>query len=108
VDYDYSKRGYLLPIGCKDLIDVIQPKKGIARDYFFVTIQLPGLKNADIQIWVEGNTLRIIAKAAAGNAQCERKIEVPTGFEIAKTRAIYLKDRLCITVPKAPTFPHSL
>ena len=26
MDYDYKKRGYLLPEGCKDLIDVLKPK----------------------------------------------------------------------------------
>lgn len=26
MNYDYKKRGYLLPEGCKDLIDVLKPK----------------------------------------------------------------------------------
>jgi hypothetical protein len=26
MNYDYHKRGYLLPDGCKDLIDVVKPK----------------------------------------------------------------------------------
>jgi hypothetical protein len=26
MNYDYDKRGYLLPDGCKDLIDVFKPK----------------------------------------------------------------------------------
>ena len=30
MDYDYEKRGYLLPEGCKDLIDVLKPKAQLA------------------------------------------------------------------------------
>jgi len=98
MDYDYSRRGYLLPNGCKDLIDVIHPKTDItqARDFFFVRIPLPGFENADIQIFAEANTLRVIAKHTS-----ENKIKVPIGFAIAKARAIYLNDHLYITVPKA-------
>jgi HSP20 family molecular chaperone IbpA len=109
VEYDYSKRGYLLPDGCKDLIDVIQPKMHIREgDFYIVTIQLPGLENADVKIFVEGNTIRIIAKQAGGHAQYEREIEVPGNFATAKARAIYIDGQLCITVPKArKDFPPS-
>jgi HSP20 family molecular chaperone IbpA len=101
VDYDYSKRGYLLPDGCKDLIDVIQPKKDVnPRDFFFVTIHLPGLENADAKILVEGNTIWVVAEHESG-APYKRKIEVPSGFVAAKARAIYLNNRFYITVPKA-------
>lgn len=99
MDYDYSKRGYLLPDGCKDLIDVIQPKK----DFFFVTIPLPGLRSEDLEIFAEANTLRIVVKQSAKNVQYERNIQVPVGFEIEKARAVYLEDVLHITVPKAKT-----
>jgi HSP20 family molecular chaperone IbpA len=105
VDYDYSKRGYLLPDGCKDLFDVIQPKK----NFFFVTIPLPGLTSADLEIFAEGNMLRIIVKQSAKKVQYERKIQVPGGFEIEKARAVCLEDVLHITVPKATEhFPPSL
>ena len=97
MDYDYSKRGYLLPEGCKDLIDVIQPKK----KFFFVTIPLPGLKSPELKIFAEANILRIIVKDSAKNLQYERKIQVPGGFVIEKARAIYLEDKLHIAVPKA-------
>jgi HSP20 family molecular chaperone IbpA len=100
--YDYSRRGYLLPDGCKDLIDVIQPKKDTthARDFFFVTIQLPELENADAKILVEGNTIWVVAEHAGKHASYKRKIEVPSGFAAAKAKAIYMNDRLYITVPK--------
>jgi HSP20 family molecular chaperone IbpA len=108
VDYDYNKRGYLLPDGCKDLIDVIQPKTNRQKNFFSIRIQLPGLQSADIQIRVEANGLTMIAKRDDSEAQYERKIDVPNGFEIAKARAIYLKDQLYIIVPKAQEdFPPS-
>jgi HSP20 family molecular chaperone IbpA len=103
VDYDYSKRGYLLPDGCKDLIDVVRPPKvDITKgDFFIMRIQLPGLENADVKIFVEANTLRVIAKQAGGHAQYESKVEVPNGFALAKARAMYLEGQLHIIVPKA-------
>ena len=30
MDYDYSKRGYLLPPGCKDLADLLKPKVAVS------------------------------------------------------------------------------
>jgi HSP20 family molecular chaperone IbpA len=105
VDYDYCKRGYLLPDGCKDLIDVIQPKK----NFFFVTIPLPGLRCADLEIFAEANTLRIIVKQAAKDLKHERKVEVPSAFAIEKARAVYMEDKLHIVVPKAQdNFPPSI
>lgn len=99
MDYDYSKRGFLLPDGCKDLIDLIQPKK----NFFFVTIPLPGLRSANLEIFADANTLRIIMIQAAKNFKCERKVEVPGGFAIEKARAVYMEDKLHIVVPKAKT-----
>jgi HSP20 family molecular chaperone IbpA len=104
VDFDYSKRGFLLPDGCKDLIDVIQPKK----NFFFVTIPLPGLRSADLEIFAEANSLRIIVRQAAKNLKHERTVEVPGGFAIEKARAVYMEDKLHIVVPKVQDdFPPS-
>ncbi len=86
-----------MPDGCKDLIDIIQPKK----NFFFVTIPLPGLTSADLEIFVEGNTLRIIVEQAAKNLKSERRVEVPGAFAINKARAVYMEDKLHIAVPKA-------
>ena len=66
-----------------------------------MTIPLPGLRSEDLEISAEANTLRIIVKQAAKNLKYERKIEVPCGFAIEKARAVYMEDKLHITVPKA-------
>jgi hypothetical protein len=96
MDYDYSKRGYLLPEGCKDLLDVIQPKTAITKRGFEVTVRLSVQKYSDIQIIAEENTLRIITW------QCSsRTIEVPGAYPLAGARAMYLKGRLRIVVPEA-------
>ena len=34
MEHDYMKRGYLLPEGCKDLIDVLKLKAKFAHHYF--------------------------------------------------------------------------
>jgi HSP20 family molecular chaperone IbpA len=96
MDYDYSKRSYLLPEGCKDLVDVIQPKTAITEFGFVVTARLPELQNTDIKITAEGNTLRIVTKQGGS-----RTVEVPSNYALAKAQAIYLHGRLSIVVPKA-------
>lgn len=106
MDYDYSKRGYLLPDGCKDLIDFIQPNTAITERGFIVTVHLSNLQNKDIQITVEGSTLRIQANWVGSHAQLESKIEVPSGYKVAYARANYnyFDGQLRIVVPKAVAF----
>ncbi len=101
MDFHYSKRGYLLPEGCKDLIDVIQPKTAITERGFVVTARLPKLQSEDIEITVEGSTLRIIAKQGGVHVLFESMIEVPSGYTVADARAIYSNGSLRIVVPKA-------
>jgi hypothetical protein len=96
MDYDYSKRGYLLPEGCKDLVDVIQPKTAITKRGFEITVRLSVPKCSDVQIIAEGSTLRIIT-----NQWSSRTIEVPGAYPLAGAQAMYLKGRLRIVVPKA-------
>jgi len=60
--YDYSKRGCLLPDGCKDLTYMILPKTAITKREFVVTARLPGIQNKDIEIVAEGSALRITIK----------------------------------------------
>jgi len=95
MDYDYRKRGCLLPAGCKDLVDVIQPNTAITEFGFVVTARLPEVQNTDIQITAEGNTLRILTKQGGS-----RTIEVPADYALAQAQAIYLHDRLSIVVPR--------
>jgi HSP20 family molecular chaperone IbpA len=101
MDFDYSKRGYLLPEGCKDLIDAIQPNTAITERGFVVTEQLPERQSIDIEIRVEGSILRITAKQFGSHAPFESTIEVPSGFVIAQASATYILDELRIVIPKA-------
>ncbi len=94
--YDYSTRGYLLPEGCKDLVDVIQPKTAITERGFEVTVPLSVPECSDIQIIADRSTLRIITR------QCgSHPIEVPGAYPLAGARATYFHDQLHILVPKA-------
>ena len=101
MDYDYSKRSYLLPDGCKDLIDAIQPNAAITERGFVVTVQLPGRQSADIEIRVEGSILRISAKQVGSHPAFDNSFQVPSGYVVADTRATYLHGRLRIVVPEA-------
>ena len=96
MDYDYRKRSYLLPEGCQDLVDVIQPKTAITELGFVVTARLPELPNTDIKITAEGSTLRIDTPQGGS-----RTVEVPGGYALAKAQATFHHGRLHIVVPKA-------
>jgi HSP20 family molecular chaperone IbpA len=100
MDYDYSKRGYLLPEGCKDLVDLIQPKTTITAHAFVVTVRLPDLRNKDIDVTVEGNTLRIVTKQGGSHRPFESVVDVPADFALADARATYFQGLLRIVVPK--------
>ncbi len=96
MDYDYSKRGCLLPEDCKDLVDVIRSKTAITERGFEATVPLWGLTWSDIGIIAEGNTLRIITQPYGSQT-----IEVPSAYLLAGARGVYLKGRLRVVVPKA-------
>jgi HSP20 family molecular chaperone IbpA len=101
MDFDYSKRGCLLPEGCKDLIDAIQPKTAITERGFVVTARLPELQSKNIEIIAEWRTLRIIAKQGGGHVPFESTIEVPSGYVIGQASATYILGELRIVIPKA-------
>lgn len=103
MDYDYSKRGYLLPDGYKDLIDVIElkPKTAITKRRFLVIAQLPERQSGDLEVTVEGGFLRIVAKPSGSHALFESTVEVPNGYAVANARAAYVNGELRILVPKA-------
>ena len=44
MDYEFFKRGYLLPEGCKDLIDALRLKRKPERPYPFIIGELSFLK----------------------------------------------------------------
>lgn len=113
MDYDYSKRGYLLPEGCKDLIDVIQspgwPKAGGIlpsklveyKDSLVATLALPENIIGNIKIFVNGQQLRIVPRSLASKALFERVIDVPAGYNPAAARAFYVNGVLRIVIPKS-------
>ena len=106
-EFDYTKRSYLLPKGCKDLIDVMEPEgdgtiateTSFTKNSFLVTAFLPELRNGDIEITVEGRQLRIVG-SPRGQPVFELLVEVPNGYKVAKARAIYFDGELRIVVPK--------
>jgi HSP20 family molecular chaperone IbpA len=109
MDFDYTRRGYLLPPGCKNLIDVINPDGDIKlevvaqNDGLVITARLPNLRRDSIEINVEGRQVRIVRKLSGGQAPLKGLMEVPAGYELAKARATYIKDTLRIFIPKCAT-----
>jgi HSP20 family molecular chaperone IbpA len=100
VDYDYSKRSYLLPEGCKDLTDVI-PMTAITEHGFVVTVRLAGLQSRDIEVVALVSTLRILAKQSGHPFVSTIEVPVPSDYAPARARATYFKGQLRIVVPKA-------
>jgi hypothetical protein len=96
MDYDYNKRNHLLPEGCKDLGDVIQPRTAVTERGFELTVQLSVLTVAEIQILADRSTLQIFTRHYGS-----RTIEVPGAYPLAGARATYFNGRLHILVPKA-------
>ncbi|HTV39111.1 MAG TPA: Hsp20/alpha crystallin family protein [Candidatus Sulfotelmatobacter sp.] len=101
MDYDYSNRSFLLPEGCKDLIDVIQPTAAVTEHGFVLTVQLAGVQSDEIEITVVGRTLRIGVRQGASHAPFGGTVVVPWDYAIAQAQATYFKDKLYIVVPKA-------
>jgi len=69
--FNPKKRDVSLPAGCKDLIDVLEReavnhyfKTAVTDVGFIITACLPGLHSEDIEITVEGDTVRITGKKA--------------------------------------------
>jgi HSP20 family molecular chaperone IbpA len=109
VDYDYSKRSYLLPAGCKDLIDVLnlaQKFSATGRSFkvdftdrgMEISAKLNGLRNWNLEITVENDVLRV-----AGNDPknpFESVFCVPPGFNPARASGAFSHGELRIIVPK--------
>jgi HSP20 family molecular chaperone IbpA len=106
MDYDYSKRGFLLPDGCKDLIDVSKQKMPITTKIaatasdFTVTARLPELGSGDLEIIVDGRSLRIVSKLPGSQDPFESVIVVAPSYDVADARATYFNGQLRIVVPK--------
>ena len=59
MDNDYKKRGYLLPEGCKDLIDVLKPRRPFVAQ--FPCVPLPPVIGE--MMLAEHMTVRELARA---------------------------------------------
>jgi HSP20 family molecular chaperone IbpA len=107
MDYDYNKPDYLLPEGCKDLIDVSRQPATITTTVattesgFIVTAQLPGLRGGDVEVIVDGRNLRIVGKLTSNQFPFESVIEVPLGYGFLGAKATYIKDELRVVIPKS-------
>lgn len=110
--FDYSKRDYLLPAGCKDLIDAIHyserpdsVKIGPAdiapgQNDLIVTLKFPEAHIGNIDIFVEGQQIRIIPRALPNHPMAQRVVDTPAGYNPAAARAVYLGGVLRIVIPK--------
>jgi HSP20 family molecular chaperone IbpA len=113
MDTDYMSRGYLLPKGCKDLIDVIAPKgcrrlidviapKVTATDQgLMITVELPDARSAEIEITCEGRQIRISLKQSSDRAAFESVTDVPHDYDLSQARASYSGGQLRIVVPRS-------
>jgi HSP20 family molecular chaperone IbpA len=108
MDFDYTRRDYLLPPGCKDLIDVIKPAGDMelvevaTHDGLVITARLPNLRSDSIEIVIEGRQVRIVRKLSGSQAPHKCMMEVPDGYELSKAQATYIDDALRIFIPKCP------
>lgn len=105
---DPKKRGVTLPDGCKDLIDLLgreipgqEFRTSVTDAGFVITASLPGLRSEDVEITVEGWTVRIRGKRGESHAPFEAAIHVPSGYSIRTARATYLNNELRIIIPKS-------
>ncbi|HTV43282.1 MAG TPA: hypothetical protein VMF08_22150 [Candidatus Sulfotelmatobacter sp.] len=105
MDYSYSHRHYLLPEGCKDLIDTIHMPREInvdivrREDGIIFKFKLADLRGADADIIFEGNYLRVIQKPPDENRR-DRVLFVPPGHNVRKALTTYTEDEVLVFVPR--------
>lgn len=127
MDYSYGNRHYLLPKGCKNLIDAIHIPRQIGtevvkrEDGIIYKFKVADLREANADIVFEGRLLRIVEKSrdrpdrrklpypALGYnfkgkdtrmAVTHRILAVPIGHDLAKALTTYTEDEVRIFVPK--------
>jgi HSP20 family molecular chaperone IbpA len=61
---------------------------------------VPGLRDEDIEISSEGDTLHIIGKQSCSLGAFETDVKVPSGFDAAYARAEYFSKELRIVLPR--------
>jgi len=128
MEYSYSNRNYLLPKGCKDLIDAIHMPREIKadivrrKDGIIFKFKVADLRQADAEIVFEGSHLCINEKSSdkAGRQKFpydpigfdlkrkgprrddsgQRVLSVPAGYDLTKALTTYTEDEVRIFVPR--------
>jgi len=103
---DYE-RGYLLPNGCKNLIDVVNVAADVIKvdlvkqeNGFMVRIKLSEPRMAGIGVMVDGCHLHILRTSSDGQVSRQNIMVVPPGYDISKAIATFVEDTLGIFIPK--------
>lgn len=101
-----NKRSVTLPVGCKDLIDVLKQSPvtqelNVNESDVGLIITAPGLCGTDAEITIDGNVLRLAVKKTEASLPFESLLTVPPGYDINRARALSLEGTLCIVIPKS-------
>jgi len=98
MDYDYTRRSYLLPEGCKDLFDVIATRVTVSDRRLTIKAILPEAHKDEVEITVVERTVRIRRKPCKENAAFESDTEVPPEYDLSKASPSYCNgaSRVCI------------
>jgi hypothetical protein len=107
--FDCTRRDYLLPPGCKDLIDAINPFNPVGDiehinvvkqgDGLMLTLKWPNLTSSSLEIVVEGRQLSIARRALYNQVSRKGVMDVPADYDLARASATYIDDTLRIFVP---------
>jgi hypothetical protein len=105
MDHSYRHRHYLLPKGCKDLIDAVKLPVHINSDVtwqldgIIVRFKLADLRRADADIVFQGRYVQIVEKSP-DEAHRQNIFYVPGGYDLARALTTYTEDEVRIFVPK--------
>ncbi|HEX3624455.1 MAG TPA: hypothetical protein VH280_03420 [Verrucomicrobiae bacterium] len=105
MENSYSNRHYLLPTGCKDLIDAIHLPRQIhaevikGEEGIIFKIKVSELRLADAEIMFEGRHLRIIENCP-GKTRRERTFYISRSYNMAKALTTYTGGEVRIFVPR--------
>lgn len=109
MNYDYSKRGYLLPAGHKNLFEItdcldamVLVHAGEENNKFIIELKLPGVKKGEVKVTVEGGWhVRVVRSLPNNLGSREKLIDVPLGYDATGARATCIKGILRIIIPKS-------
>ncbi|HEV2452672.1 MAG TPA: hypothetical protein VGY98_00325 [Verrucomicrobiae bacterium] len=102
---DYSHRHYLLPRGCKDLIDAVKLPADIDSnvtwqlDGIIIRVKLADLGRADAEIVFEGRCVQIV-RISPAQARRQKVLYVPSDHDLTKALTTYTEEEVRIFIPK--------